>query len=652
MIRVVFRGPRWMLAATLLGATGSASLLAPRAAWSQEATLGPDDVIAVQVANHPEMSAPEIMVGGNGKIALPLVGDLTVTGLTLAQTKTSITQALRKQLRNPMVTVALVRGRARQVIVLGSVTRPGPVDVKPGDHVADVLARAGGFTLPADSVSATWTRGKMAPKTLDLPRIAASPEDKANIALLPGDVLNVVPVPVSRITVAGEVNAPGAVSMRRSPREPRVFDAILGAGNLKARPEEMRGTLTRSGSKKADLNLSAIFADSTSADNLTLQDGDLLTLEIIQTNVSVVSLDNLVKAPGNYKFGADPTAVSALVQSGGLTVGPDNVVATIRRGSQIIPINLERAVYDPASDVKMRDGDILLLAYPEGPQITLTGAIARPGIIRAKQGATLIDAVVTAGGLTFKPDQVRLTILRTMPDGKQITLGIDPVALWDLRDLSQNVRMQEGDLVVVNQGAVSQTVFVSGEVNAPGAFETNPKDSLPEVILRAGGPTKLAYLTQVSVTRRDGSTQIVDVSPSLGVNAPKLNFPLQQGDIVVVPANPNRVLVMNAVTTPGYYPIPSSGTLTIGDALLAAGGARAGAKLKEVAILHRNPDGTVDERLVSLNYEKNGKLAIDTPLRSGDVVYVPEGKMGPSKFTEVTRTVGGLGALLRFGTIF
>jgi polysaccharide export outer membrane protein len=649
MKRVVFHGPRWLVAATLMGATGSSFLAPPRAAWAQSFKLGPDDVIAVQVANHPEMSTPETSVGANGKVALPLVGNLTVGGLTLAQTQAAIRQALRKQLRAPQVTVSLVRSRPRQVITLGAVVRPGPIDVQPGARVSEVLAAVGGLTVPAEQVTATLTRTKMAPMPLKLAAIASSPESSANVRLRAGDVINVVPKAVSRVTVSGDVVTPSLVTLHNAPR---VFDAIMAAGGLKERkPEEMRGTLLRN-SSTIKLDLPTIFSDRASAANVALKDGDLLSLETVRTNVTVFSVDNLVKVPGTYEFGTEATAVGALVKAGGLTVPADNVVASIRRGAQVMPINLERAVYDPSKDMRMIEGDVLLLSYPEGPQITLTGAVARPGPLRVKQGTTLIDAVVAAGGLTFKPDQVRLSILRTMPDGKQITLAIDPVALWDLRDLGQNVRMQQGDLVIINQGAVSQTVFVSGEVATPGAFEINPKDSLPEVILRAGGPTKLASLSQVTVTRRDGSTQMVDVSAALGSNAPKLEFPLQQGDIVVVPPNKNVVLVMNAVTVPGYYPIPENGTLTVGDAILAAGGSRVGAKLKEVAILHRNPDGTVDKRIVSLADVKNGSLNIDTPLRAGDVVYVPEGKMGPGSFQQAGQVLGTLGGILRFGSIF
>jgi polysaccharide export outer membrane protein len=648
MIRVVFPKSRWILSATLMIAAGAAPLFAPRVAWAQTFRLGPDDVIAVQVANHPEMSAPEIAVGANGKIALPLVGSLSVVGKSLAQTQVAITQAMRSQLRSPQVTVALVRTRPRQVIALGAVVRPGPIDVQPGWRVTEVLAAVGGLSQPVEDVSATLTRAKMAPMPLNLAQIFQSPQNTANVRLKAGDVINVVPVPVSRVTVSGDVVTPSQVTLRRAPR---VLDAIVAAGGLKAKPEEMRGTLLRGKTTKIGLNLPALFTDRASSANVPLKDGDLLSFETIQTNISVVSFDNLVKMPGNYQIPGDVRTLRAILTAGGLTVPATNVVTSIRRGSEILPVDLERAVYDPTKDLPLREGDVLLLTHPEGPQVTLTGAVASPGPLRVKTGSTLLDAVVAAGGLTFKPDQVRLTILRTLANGKQITLSVDPVALFDLRDLGQNVVLQNGDLIVVNQGAISQTVFVSGEVVTPGAFEINPKDSLPEVILRAGGPTKLAALRRVSIARRDGTTQTVDVSESLVANAEKIEIPLQAGDIINVPRNENRVLVMNAVTTPGYYPIPENGSLSIGDAILAAGGAVQGAKMKEVALLRRTPAG-VDKQIISLAAVKNGVMTLDIPLQNGDVVYVPEGRVGPNALKSALQTLGSFGAILRFGSIF
>ena len=653
MNRLVFSSPRWVLAATLLLSAGAAPLLAPRAAHAQTFRLGPDDVIAVQVANHPEMSAPEIAVGANGKIALPLVGSLSVAGQSLAQAQIAITGAMRSQLRAPQVTVALVRTRPRQVIALGAVLKPGPIDVQPNWRVSEVLAAVGGLLQPSDQVSATLTRAKMAPMPLNLVQIAQSPQNSANVRVRAGDVINVVPLPVSRITVSGDVIAPSQVTLRRAPR---VLDAIVAAGGLKSKPEEMRGTLLRGKTTKIGLNLPALFADRASSANVPLQDGDLLSFETVQTNISVVSFDNLVKLPGNYQLGGEVRTLRAILTAGGLTVPATNVVTSIRRGSQIVPVDLERAVYDPSQDLPLREGDVLLLTHPEGPQITLTGSVGAPGRLRVKEGTTLFDAIVSAGGLTLKPDQTRISILRTLAGGKQITLAVDAVALFDLRDLGQNVRLQQNDLIVVNQATVSQTVFVSGEVVAPGAFEISLQESLPALLLRAGGPTKLAALRQISITRRDGTVQTVDVStalaaPDANAGGAPLDVVLKAGDIVNVPRNERRVLVMNAVTTPGYYPIPESGTLSLGDAILAAGGARTGAKLKEVALLRRTAQG-VDKRIISLDDVKNGLTALDIPLQSGDVVYVPEGRVGPNALKSAVQTLGSVGAILRFGGIF
>ncbi len=121
--------------------------------------------------------------------------------------------------------------------------------------------------------------------------------------------------------------------------------------------------------------------------------------------------------------------------------------------------------------------------------------------------------------------------------------------------------MQDGDLINVSV-VKSPTVLVSGEVKNPGAFELKEGDSLPQLITRAGGPTLEAALTRV-IVERNGEKIIKDVLPSLN-NGVGMDFPLLEGDFVVVQKNTARVLVIPAVIKPGYYPIPENGTLTVG----------------------------------------------------------------------------------------
>ena len=601
--------------------------------------LDVDDVIAVQVANHPEMSSPGSPVADSGRVALPVVGPLYVKGKTLAEAQKIIAKAFSRELRNPKVTVTLARARPRQVMMLGVVGTTGPVDMGPGWRVSEALAAAGNLTADPEWVRATLVRGKNPPMPLKIRDILTSPASSANVRLAPNDVLNFVAVPPMRVTVTGEVAKPGVLGLRG---RPRVLDAVLAVGGPKFGADKTRLTLMRDG-KTTSLNLPVIVQGTSLDENILLRENDLLSFEAIEMNVSVISLDNLVKKTGNFPLKGSATVLRALEESGGLAVPPDKIVVTVRRGEQTIPVDLIKAVANPADDLALENNDIVFVNWPEGPRVRLIGGVTNPGPYSFKSGTTVLDAIVQAGGLAGKPSEVEVDVLRTLPDGRQINLSVDATKLFELRDLGQNVRLQDNDLIFVNPANRLQTVFVSGDVTTQGAYEIMEGEGVTELLLRAGGPLPTAALSRVSLTRRDGTTQVIDFSAALTGQKPKIDVPLTTGDVVNVPRNVNQVLVMNAVTKPGYVAVPENGRLTLSDALLAAGGPTGSARTRQIAVVRRTPTGA-ERKVVSLDdVQKGNTSALELTLAPGDVVYVPEGNVTPSTWQKLTGALGTVG---------
>jgi protein involved in polysaccharide export with SLBB domain len=607
--------------------------------------LDVDDVIAVQVANHPEMSDTGLPVSTSGKVALPIVGPISVRGKTLAEAQQLITKAYSRELKNPKVTVTLFRARPRQVMILGAVRTTGPLDMLQGWRVSEAIAAAGNLTEDPQYVQASLVRGKNAPMPLKLKDILSSPASSANVKLAPNDVLNFVAVPPMRVTVTGEVTTPGIVPLRGIPR---VLDAVLAAGGPKYRPEQMRLTLMRDG-KTTSLNLPAIVQGTSEDENIFLKEGDLLSFEGIQMNISVISLDNLVKTTGNYPLIGNATVLRALQEAGGLSVPPEKVVTTIRRGDRTIPVDLIKAVTDPASDLPLENNDVVLVNWPDGPRVRLMGSVTTAGPYSFKAGTTVLDAIVQAGGINGKPSEVAINVLRTMPDGRQINLDVDAVKLFELRDLGQNVRLQDNDLIFVNPATRTRTIFVAGDITTPGVYEIQEGEGLGELLLRAGGPLPTAALSRVSLTRRDGLVQSMDLSALLDGEKPQIDVALQQGDVINVPRNPNQVMVMNAVQRPGYVAVPERKKLTLANALLAVGGPVNNAKTKQIAIVRRLPNGETEKRIVSLQDVQKGNVAVlDIELEAGDIVYVPETVVKQSALSQLGQIMGTVGIFRAF----
>lgn len=106
--------------------------------------IGADDVLTVNVWHEPEVSR-NVPVRPDGKISLPLVGDVQAAGLTPTELQNELAARFTKFLTNPEVSVIVAEIRSQRVNVLGQVLRPGTYALIPPMSVIDAVATAGGL---------------------------------------------------------------------------------------------------------------------------------------------------------------------------------------------------------------------------------------------------------------------------------------------------------------------------------------------------------------------------------------------------------------------------------------------------------------------------------------------------------------------------
>jgi len=116
----------------------------PPSATPDEYLIGPDDLLVVNVWKEPEISR-SVLVRPDGKISLPLIGDLPANGRTPIQLRDEIKQQLRGYLSDPEVTVIVQEARSRKFNILGEVEHPGSYALSKSMTVLDAIAVAGGF---------------------------------------------------------------------------------------------------------------------------------------------------------------------------------------------------------------------------------------------------------------------------------------------------------------------------------------------------------------------------------------------------------------------------------------------------------------------------------------------------------------------------
>jgi len=115
---------------------------------SKEFLLGPEDVLEVTVWRNQDLSRI-VVVRPDGKISLPLIGDVQASGLNASQVAAKIAARLTEFKENPNVSVSLKEVNSYFIFVLGEVLKPGKYPLKSYATVLQGVSMAGGFTMYA-----------------------------------------------------------------------------------------------------------------------------------------------------------------------------------------------------------------------------------------------------------------------------------------------------------------------------------------------------------------------------------------------------------------------------------------------------------------------------------------------------------------------
>ena len=157
-------------------------------------TIGPGDVLEISVWQDERLNK-KIVVPPDGVISYPLIGDINVDGLTVANLREIITQRLKKYIPDAIVTVMLVEINSLKAYVIGKVNRPGAYSIGLDTNVMQILAMAGGFT-PFASPDKIIILRKVGNKIIKIPfnyeEVVKGKNLKQVITLKRGDVV-VVP---------------------------------------------------------------------------------------------------------------------------------------------------------------------------------------------------------------------------------------------------------------------------------------------------------------------------------------------------------------------------------------------------------------------------------------------------------------------------
>ena len=183
---------------------------------NEEYRLGRGDEIAVDFAGRPDLSA-KLVVGPDGRITLPLAGDVTLAGQTREEAAKAIDTALSTYYSNLTSQVTVTKYTANKVLVLGAVEKPGVVTFDGTPTLLEALSRGGLETGPNKAAQmperCAIYRGQDQVVWVDLKTLIDSGNPLADLRLRRDDVIYVPNGSERFVSVLGEVQHPGAVPL-------------------------------------------------------------------------------------------------------------------------------------------------------------------------------------------------------------------------------------------------------------------------------------------------------------------------------------------------------------------------------------------------------------------------------------------------------
>ncbi len=440
---------------------------------------------------------------------------------------------------------------------------------------------------------------------------------------------------VRKVYVSGYVSSQAALML---PFGATVVDAVLGAG-LTELSDLRRVRVTHPGQAPKILDLSGIRTDQPIDVTERVQYGDIVYVPKVRERVAVLGY---VENPTTVYLpvGQEIRILEAITRlAGGLAAGADSSTAVLiheDQHSEIIDLHRLIREGDVSQNKVLRSGDVVVIN--EAGSISIVGEVVSPATFRSGEPVTALQLLAQAQGFTAKADLTAARVYAT--DGEMRAVNLQ--ALWEEGDLSQNVELYPGDVLVIPERE-PETILIVGAVGNSQVLsiaDLKERDVLRIVML--SGPTAAADLSRVTIYRGEKPV-VVDVEAMTDEGKLSGNIDVEPGDIVMVPEK-ETLYVLGAVSVQGKFPWEPD--LTVLDVIARSGGLSEAAHTDEVHILrHQSEEQEWEHIVVSVGDYRKGIPPDEAILEIGDIVYVPPKKPRKPILTQIRD-------LLWLGTIF
>lgn len=248
------------------------------------------DQLAVSVYGEPTLTQT-VTVLPDSTIEYPMIGRISIGGETPAEASVSMTHALSKYLRSPIVSIGVVSEGQLTVMVLGNVKTPGKYTLPYNSHVTDAVAAAGGIGPTNGDYPVARISDTSGVRDASLQDILRNGDAAGDVVLNDKSVVY-VPSPVTfNVEVVGAVDKPGEVAISQGDR---LSTAIAKAGNSASAGADLNDIrvtrdLGNGQTKVFKINLYDELQHGDTASDVVLQKNDVVYVPQAKKNGSALT---------------------------------------------------------------------------------------------------------------------------------------------------------------------------------------------------------------------------------------------------------------------------------------------------------------------------------------------------------------------------
>ncbi|MBW1991243.1 MAG: SLBB domain-containing protein [Deltaproteobacteria bacterium] len=462
-------------------------------------------------------------VDRQGRITIPKIGAVHVSGLTFQQLKEALNQEFSRQYTNFQMSVTLDNLRTIQVFVVGQARFPGSYAVSSLSTLVSALFAAGGPSKSGSLRDIQVRRGGKVLVHFDMYDFLLKGDKSRDIRLQNEDVIFIPPVGplvalgypksiqeieedlklVTRLELEElypGITLPGVKPRikERAPLGPEVKETLP---SLFPKREEKRKFVKPPSTGYLEKEVTLSEKEFEQRFGMSLKEA---AQKIALSKRAEVG--GPIKIPAIYELKEEKTLTDLLRLAGGLggqAFKGRVQVLRVKDGRELVLFDedLSKILAGTQRPVYLADGDMVMI-FKVPPQVEtkviLAGAVKNPGEYGYKEGLHLKDLVAMAGGLLSYSSREEVEITRTSitPEGpvtSRVYVNLRRALAGRPQD---NILLRPNDYVFIRpipDWDVYQTVRIEGEVKYPGTYAIKKGEPLSSLLSRAGGFTAKAY---------------------------------------------------------------------------------------------------------------------------------------------------------------